>query len=148
MTTTKSAGGFATKLFYRNTKFNNIISKMQGIDTVSLLNDDKHEELMDLKIFRVCRHYNQSDSKIDFNDEMDDEIVGDIGQMYSIGEIIKMSDSFLSSRIFQIEYDQRRNNRKTSRNENIFGSTVESSMGAFHFVHIKVRFLDQDQNLP
>lgn len=79
---------------------------------------------------------------------MDDEIVGDIGQMYSIGEIIKMSDSFLSSRIFQIEYDQRRNNRKTSRNENIFGSTVESSMGAFHFVHIKVRFLDQDQNLP
>lgn len=89
-----------SKLHFRNSKFDKILEKMRGIDTSPFLKGEKQDQLMSMKIFKTCRYYDES------NNEFEGENEHDIGTTYSISQIINMPASFLSSRIFQIVYDQ------------------------------------------
>lgn len=79
---------------------------MKGIDGEMLLKT-KPQELLNLGIFKVTRHhvYDALDqtNKSTFNSQM---LIDDIGDIYSINQIMSKSTEFLSSRIFKIEYNQ------------------------------------------
>ena len=84
---------------------------------------------MKLKVFEVYRHFDDSESKLKD---------GDIGTRYSIQEVLRMEEQYLTSRIFKIVYEATSYDLTNSRE---CSNKIEDlkSGEEFHFVHLKVR---------
>lgn len=132
ITTKTQLPDLVTSIQFQNCKFKQILSKMRGVDTTSFLNGENQDQLMNLKIFKVCRYYDDSNNQFEGEDQQD------IGTVYSIEQIVNMSESFLNCRIFSIVYDQRR--IRSMRHTSVTSSAgAQSQFDYFHFVQLKVR---------
>lgn len=63
ITTTTEMGGGNSMLSFQNGKFKDIASKMRGVNLQELDSEEKNEFMMDLKVFKVCRNYNETHSE-------------------------------------------------------------------------------------
>ena len=99
-----------------------------------------------MSIFKVTRHhiYDENDEK-DSSSNGSHNMIDDIGELYSINQILPKTRDFLSSRIFKIEYNQ-----YNKQNMSVSDLGVEEKLQKreqFHYVHLKVR-VSEDQDEP